>query len=197
MARLSRARPASPCPSAPAAMNATPGPPGSAGPAAPARWQPRCTTSREGRTITIGPHEGPAGPPPASARQTRPGRLTTRPPGPKSNAKIGHLMRRRHGGRRARVRGHLKVAADFALLAAAVNLARLAVLWLASHTGKLGSARQLRPGKAPDEARARPHTAPPAARAPAPIVIGPRQPPGPNPGRRDTRDLTPSRAGPR
>ena len=44
-------------------------------------------------------------------------------------------MRRRHGGRRARVRGRLKVAADFALLAAAVNLARLAVLGLASCAG--------------------------------------------------------------
>jgi hypothetical protein len=39
-------------------------------------------------------------------------------------------MRRRHGGRRARVRGTTKVAADFALLAAAVNLARLGVLGL-------------------------------------------------------------------
>jgi hypothetical protein len=44
-------------------------------------------------------------------------------------------MRRRHGGRRARVRGKPKVAADFALLAAAVNLARLAVLGLASQHG--------------------------------------------------------------
>ena len=44
-------------------------------------------------------------------------------------------MRRRHGGRRARVRGQLKVAADFALLAAAVNLARLAVLGLAHSRG--------------------------------------------------------------
>jgi hypothetical protein len=41
-------------------------------------------------------------------------------------------MRRRHGGRRARVRGQLKVAADFALLAAAINLARLAVLGAAA-----------------------------------------------------------------
>ena len=41
-------------------------------------------------------------------------------------------MRRKHGGRRARVRGQVKVAADFALLAAAVNLARLAVLAVAS-----------------------------------------------------------------
>jgi hypothetical protein len=41
-------------------------------------------------------------------------------------------MRRKHGGRRARVRGTTKIAADFALLAAAVNLARLAVLGVAS-----------------------------------------------------------------
>jgi hypothetical protein len=54
---------------------------------------------------------------------------------PKVERKIGHLMRRRHGGRRARVRGLAKVGADFALLAAAVNLARLSVLGLASHGG--------------------------------------------------------------
>jgi len=47
---------------------------------------------------------------------------------PKVERKIGHLMRRKHGGRRARVRGRTRVAHDFALLAAAVNLARLAVL---------------------------------------------------------------------
>jgi Transposase DDE domain len=57
------------------------------------------------------------------------------PARPKVERKIGHLMRRRHGGRRARVRGQLKAAANFALLAAAVNLARLAVPGLASHTG--------------------------------------------------------------
>jgi hypothetical protein len=45
-------------------------------------------------------------------------------------------VRREHGGRRARVRGHAKVDADFALLAAAaVNLARLAVLGLTHQTG--------------------------------------------------------------
>ena len=42
-------------------------------------------------------------------------------------------MRRKHGGRRARVRGLDKVGADFALLAAAVNIARLAKLGL-THT---------------------------------------------------------------
>ncbi len=47
---------------------------------------------------------------------------------PKVERKIGHLMRRRHEGRRARVRGQGKITADLSLLAAAVNLARLAVL---------------------------------------------------------------------
>ena len=51
---------------------------------------------------------------------------------PKVERKLAHLMRRRHGGRRARVRGRQKVDADFSLLAAAVNLARLASLGLRS-----------------------------------------------------------------
>lgn len=54
---------------------------------------------------------------------------------PKVERKIGHLMRRRHGGRRARIRGTTKAAADFSLLAAAVNLARLGVLGLRSSRG--------------------------------------------------------------
>ena len=54
---------------------------------------------------------------------------------PKVERKISHLMRRRHGGRRARVRGHTKVSADFTLLAAAVNLARLATLGVTPHAG--------------------------------------------------------------
>ena len=47
---------------------------------------------------------------------------------PKVERKLAHMMRRKHGGRRARVRGRLRVAHDFALLAAAINLARLAML---------------------------------------------------------------------
>ena len=43
---------------------------------------------------------------------------------------LGPQMRRKHGGRRARVRGKAKVDADFNLLAAAANVARLAVLGL-------------------------------------------------------------------
>lgn len=47
---------------------------------------------------------------------------------PRVERKIGHLMRRKHGGRRARVRGRERVRHDFALLAASINLARLAAL---------------------------------------------------------------------
>jgi Transposase DDE domain/Transposase domain (DUF772) len=94
----------------------------------------QCTTAKQGRTITIGPHEARLAA--ARTRQHDPAwkadYTATRP---KVERKIGHLMRRRHGGRRARVRGQHKVAADFALLAAAVNLARLAVLGLARHGG--------------------------------------------------------------
>ncbi len=88
-----------------------------------------CTTDRRGRSIRVGPHE---------AQLVR-ARAARRDPAwwadyratrPRVERKIGHLMRRRHGGRRARVRGRPRVAADFALLAAAVNLARLAVLGL-------------------------------------------------------------------
>jgi IS5 family transposase len=49
-------------------------------------------------------------------------------------------MRRRHGGRRARVRGLIKVTADFTLLAAAVNLARLGVLGLTHRNGAWAAA---------------------------------------------------------
>ncbi len=88
-----------------------------------------CTTSPEGRTIAVGPHETLLAR--GRAAQHEPGWLIDyRATRPLVERKIAHLMRRRHGGRRARVRGRPKVAADFALLAAAVNLARLAVLGL-------------------------------------------------------------------
>jgi hypothetical protein len=94
----------------------------------------RCTRSARGRKIRIGPHEAvlqrvrTAQADPAWKQDYRAVR-------PKVERKIGHLMRRRHGGRRARVRGLVKVAADFSLLAAAVNLSRLAVLRLTSLIG--------------------------------------------------------------
>jgi len=55
---------------------------------------------------------------------------------PTVERKIAHLMRRKHGGRRARVRGTPKVAADLSLLAAAVNLARLGILGLTRETDR-------------------------------------------------------------
>ena len=94
----------------------------------------QCTTSPAGRTITISAYEPQLAR--ARAAQADPAwqadYSATRP---KVERKIGHLMRRRHGGRRARVRGTAKVAADFSLLAAAVNLARLGMLGL-RHTGR-------------------------------------------------------------
>lgn len=70
------------------------------------------------------------------ARADDPGRLAAyRATRPKVERKIAHLTRRRHGGRRARVRGRDKVAADFSLLAAAANIARLGVLGVTSTAG--------------------------------------------------------------
>jgi hypothetical protein len=89
----------------------------------------KCTSSRAGRTIHLGKHERQLAA--ARARQTDPAwRSDYTQTRPKVERKISHLMRRKHGGRRARVRGSTKVAADFQLLAAAVNLARFAVLGL-------------------------------------------------------------------
>lgn len=87
----------------------------------------QCTDSASGRTVRIHPkHKTLAR---SRTRQRDPQwRQRYRAVRPKVERKIGHLMRRKHGGRRARVRGRVRVAQDFALLAAAVNLARLAVL---------------------------------------------------------------------
>jgi Transposase DDE domain/Transposase domain (DUF772) len=95
----------------------------------------QCTTSPAGRTITISPYEAELTR--ARTAQADPDWKTDyKATRPKVERKIGHLMRRRHGGRRARVRGQTKVAADFSLLAAAINLARLGVLGLHRHPGQ-------------------------------------------------------------
>lgn len=86
-----------------------------------------CTTSSSGRRIRVGRYEAAL----AEARQQQ-----AQPDWkadycktmPKIERKLAHLMSRRHGGRRARVRGRAKVDADFNLLAAAHNLHRLATL---------------------------------------------------------------------
>ena len=94
----------------------------------------RCTTAKGGRSVHVGPYEAQL----SAARREQTGSAWKddyRATRPKVERKLAHLLRRLHGGRRARVRGRPKVAADFALLAAAVNLARLAVLGLTGLTG--------------------------------------------------------------
>jgi hypothetical protein len=94
-----------------------------------------CTSAAGGRTIGVGRYEARLAD--ARDRQKDPAwRADYRATRPKIERKLGHLMRRKHGGRRARVRGRVKVDADFNLLAAAANLARLAVLGL--HTTPAG-----------------------------------------------------------
>jgi hypothetical protein len=89
----------------------------------------QCTGAAAGRTVTITAYEAELAA--ARARQADPALAADyRATRPKVERRLAHLVRRRHGGRRVRVRGLVKVAADFNLLAAAVNLARLGVLGL-------------------------------------------------------------------
>jgi hypothetical protein len=90
-----------------------------------------CTSSVRGRVVAVHPHEAPLAA--ARARQRDPVWLADyRATRPRVERKLAHLLRRRHGGRRARVRGLVRIAQDFKLLAAAVNLARFATLGLGS-----------------------------------------------------------------
>jgi Transposase DDE domain len=96
--------------------------------------QASCTSSPAGRTITMHPQEARLAA--VRSRQRDPAwRADYRAHRPTVERKLAHLLRRRHGGRRARVRGRLRVAQDWRLLAAAVNLARFAVLGVRSRPG--------------------------------------------------------------
>ena len=87
----------------------------------------KCTESKEGRSISVHPKEATLKE--ARERQKAPEwKAKYRSTRPKVERKFGHMMARRHGGRRARVRGCGRVCQDFALLGAAINLKRLAVL---------------------------------------------------------------------
>ncbi len=91
----------------------------------------QCTTAASGRTISVGRYEQRLAD--ARAEQQHPHWVADyRATRPKVERKLGHMMRRKHGGRRARVRGKDKVDADFNLLAAAINIARLTVLGIRS-----------------------------------------------------------------
>jgi hypothetical protein len=87
----------------------------------------RCTTAQAGRAIRIHPKEATLQRCRAQQRSSV-WKKTYRATRPKVERKIAHLMQRRHGGRRARVRGVERTRQDFATLAAAHNLARLAKL---------------------------------------------------------------------
>jgi hypothetical protein len=90
---------------------------------------PSCSTSKSGRFIRTHPHERIL----SEGRKRQKGaawRKNYRATRPKVERKIAHLMRHRHGGRRARVRGTQRIAQDFALLCAAENLRRIARLRL-------------------------------------------------------------------
>lgn len=86
-----------------------------------------CTTSKEGRNIRVHEHERILRDTRARQRSAE-WRASYKATRPKVERKLGHLMRRRHGGRRARMRGTERVGQDFAMLCAAVNLRRLARL---------------------------------------------------------------------
>jgi len=95
--------------------------------------RPQCTNAAAGRTIRVSRYEATL----ARARQRQADadwQQDYRATRPKVERKLAHLVRRKHGGRRARVRGTARVDADFRLLAAAANVARLALLGLRSTT---------------------------------------------------------------
>ena len=95
----------------------------------------QCTESKRGRKILIHPREATLQR--FRARQRDPAwKRRYRETRPKVERKFGHMMRKRHGGRRARVRGRERVGHDFSLLAAATNLARLARLGV-HHNGTI------------------------------------------------------------
>jgi hypothetical protein len=86
----------------------------------------KCTASDAGRIVNVNVHERLL----QAARTRQRDRAwgaNYRATRPKVERKLAHLVRRRHGGRRARVRGVERVGQDFGMLCAAVNLNRLAV----------------------------------------------------------------------
>jgi hypothetical protein len=87
----------------------------------------RCTTSSEGRTVTVHPHEQVLQDHKA-AQQTAEWQQAYTSTRPKVERKIGHFVSRLRGGRQARTRGHDRAATDVDTRAAALNWSRLHVL---------------------------------------------------------------------
>lgn len=87
----------------------------------------QCTESKSGRTIKVHPKHDTLDRHRKRQRDDS-WRKRYRKVRPRVERKIAHLMRHRHGGRRARMRGCQRVKEDFKLLGASINLARLAAL---------------------------------------------------------------------
>ena len=94
----------------------------------------KCTNSKTGRLIRIHPKEAILHRA-RNQQKTETWKQAYRAIRPKVERKIAHLMRHRHGGRRARVRGTLRVREDFSLLCATENLKRLAKFLLRREKG--------------------------------------------------------------
>lgn len=88
----------------------------------------RCTDSENGRIINVHAKEHVLQRERHKQRQRPEWRAQYTATRPKVERKLGHMTRRLHGGRRARVRGSQRVAQDFSMRAAALNLQRLATL---------------------------------------------------------------------
>lgn len=87
----------------------------------------QCTSSKSGRKICVTKHE-PHLQRERERQKSPEWQEKYKATRPKVERKLAHMMRRRHGGRRARMRGAHRVGQDFALLAAATNLHRIAQL---------------------------------------------------------------------
>ena len=93
-----------------------------------------CTASKTGRLISVNQREDLLQR--TRAEQRDPAwRARYKATRPKVERKLSHLMRRKHGGRRCRVRGVERIKRDFKMLCAAENLRRLAKLGLRRETG--------------------------------------------------------------
>lgn len=93
-----------------------------------------CTESKAGRLISVNKREDLL----QNARKEQRSatwRARYKATRPKVERKLGHLMRRKHGGRRSRMRGAERIRRDFTMLCAAENLRRLATLGVRRENG--------------------------------------------------------------
>ena len=93
-----------------------------------------CTESKTGRLISVNQREDLLQK--TRAEQRNPAwRARYKAIRPKVERKLSHLMRRKHGGRRCRVRGIERIERDFTMRCAAENLRRLATLGIRHQSG--------------------------------------------------------------